>query len=97
MTGDMEHRDDELQKVAAMAAAEVVRIIGQVPNAHASTELLAHDVKYIKEGVRKIEEKLEKNYVSVEQFDPVKRIVYFVVSVFGLGVIGAIVALVVKR
>lgn len=97
-----EQREDELNRIAAKAAAEVVRIIGQVPTPVDAKEMVAsavmqNDVAAIKISVEKIEQKLETHYVSVDQFEPVKRIVYGVVIVFGTAIIGAIVALVVKH
>ncbi len=99
---EMEQREDELQRIAAMAAAEVVRIIQTVPSpvssaAAVAAESMRKDVESIKENVSEIKLKLEKHYVSIEQFEPVRRIVYFVVGVFGLGVVGAIVALILRK
>lgn len=96
-----ETREEELQRVAAIAAAEVVRIMSTVPQqmptaAAIAAESMRKDVESIKEDVGEIKAKLENHYVSVEQFEPVKRIVYFVLGVFGVAVVGAIVKLVVR-
>ena len=56
------------------------------------------DVKldYIQRDVAKINEKLDHEYVTKEEFMPVKNIVYGMVGVILLTVLGAIVALVIK-
>jgi hypothetical protein len=46
--------------------------------------------------VKDINAKLEKDYVTQDQFTPVKNIVYGLVSVILLAVVGALVALVIK-
>ena len=98
-------REEELQRVASIAAAEVVRIMSNVQAqapvvttvAAVAAETMRKDVESIKADVGEIKTKLENHYVSVEQFEPVRRIVYGVVGMFGLALVGAIVTLVLKR
>jgi len=52
---------------------------------------------YIEKEVKDIREKLEDDYVTQDQFEPVKNIVYGMISVVLLAVIGAVVALVIKK
>jgi hypothetical protein len=59
--------------------------------------IIATDIKYIKQEVRDISDRLDKDYVTQDEFDPVKRIVYGMVSVVLLAVLGAVVALVLTR
>ena len=47
--------------------------------------------------VSKINSKLESDFVTQDQFEPVKKIVYGLVSVVLLGVVGAVIALVIKK
>lgn len=96
-----EQREDELQRVAAMAAAEVVRIIGQVPQIDAkelvASAVMQNDVAAIKTSVEKIEKKLETHYITVDQFEPVRKIVYGVAAIFGVSIVGAIIALILRK
>lgn len=51
----------------------------------------------VERRIDSIDDKLEKNYVSQDQFAPVKNIVYGMVSVILVAVIGAIIALVINK
>lgn len=53
------------------------------------------DVTYIKEKMNAIDSKVSSGYVTKEEFEPIKKIVYGVVSLILVAVIGALVALVV--
>jgi len=59
--------------------------------------VMANDVGYIKEKVKSIETQIASNYVTKEEFDPIKRIVYGMVTIILVAFVGAIVALVVKK
>lgn len=58
--------------------------------------VILSEMKTVKDDVKDIKEKLEKDYVSQDQFTPVKNIAYGLVSTILLAVIGALVALVLK-
>lgn len=53
------------------------------------------DLTYIKEKLNAVDNKVSSNYVSKEEFDPIKKIVYGMVSIILVAVVGAVVALVV--
>ena len=55
------------------------------------------DLAYIKRDIKEIKETLKADYVTKDEFSPIKSIVYGTVSVILLAVIGALVALVVKQ
>ena len=57
---------------------------------------LLADVDYIKRDVAEIKRVMEANYVTQDQFEPIKRIVYGLVSVILTAVVVAVVALVLK-
>ena len=59
-------------------------------------DVIATKIDYIETAVRNIENKLEADYVTQDEFEPIKRIVYGMISVILVAVIGAIVAIVVK-
>lgn len=62
-----------------------------------STKLavLETNMVYIKEKLDDIDKKVSSGYVTKEEFEPIKKIVYGVVSLILVAVVGAIVALVV--
>jgi len=53
------------------------------------------DLTYIKEKMTAIDNKVSSGYVTKEEFEPIKKIVYGVVSLILVAVVGAVVALVV--
>jgi len=58
---------------------------------------LVSDVKYIKDKVDNIEDKLESNYITREEFAPVKLIVYCMVGLILTSVILALLALIITK
>lgn len=57
--------------------------------------VLQNDMNYIKEKINDIDSKVSSGYVTKEEFEPIKKIVYGVVSLILTAVVGAIVALVI--
>jgi len=53
------------------------------------------DLTYIKEKMNAIDTKVSSGYVSKEEFEPVRKIVYGLVGLILVAVVGALVALVV--
>ena len=62
----------------------------------ASTIRIQADLDYIKRDIGEIKERLNRQYVTQDQFDPIKRIVYGLVSIVLTAVVVAIVALVLR-
>lgn len=64
-----------------------------------STQLavLINKVGYIETEVKDITKKLESSYVTQDQFEPVKNVVYGLVSIILLAVVGALVGLVILK
>lgn len=58
--------------------------------------VITNDLSYIKEKLNAVDEKVSKNYVSKEEFEPIKNVVYGLVSLILVAVVGALVALVVS-
>lgn len=52
-------------------------------------------IKYIQRDIAEINTKLDDKYVTKDQFDPVRNIVYGLVAVILLAVVGALIALVI--
>ncbi len=59
--------------------------------------VILNEVGYIKEDMRGMRANLEKDYVTQDQFEPIKRVVYGLVSIILTAVVVALVALVVIR
>lgn len=57
--------------------------------------VIATKVEAIEKTVTNIQEKLEGDYITKEEFDPIKKIVYGVVALILTSVFGALIALVV--
>ena len=54
------------------------------------------DVEQIKKDITEIKLLITQNYVRREEFNPVQKIVYGLVSVILMAVLGAMIALVIK-
>jgi len=59
--------------------------------------VILEKISNIEGDIKKINEKLEKEYVTVEAFGPVKSIVYGLVSLILVAVVGALIALVIRK
>lgn len=65
------------------------------PTDETKLALMANDLTYIKEKLNAVDLKVSTHYVSKEEFEPIKKIVYGLVSLILIAVVGALVALVV--
>ena len=59
-------------------------------------KLIQKDIGYMKESMRRIEDKLKDEFVVRQEFEPIKKIVYGLVSLILLGVGGAVMGLIIK-
>lgn len=57
--------------------------------------VMQNDLTYIKEKLNAVDNKVSSHYVSKEEFEPVKNIVYGLVTLILVAVVGALIALVV--
>ena len=57
--------------------------------------VIKNEIIHIRRGVEEIKEDLKTKYVTKEEFNPVKKIVYGAVCFILVGVMGALVALVI--
>ena len=58
--------------------------------------VIANDIGYIKEAIQTINDRLDKNYITQAEFEPVKRIVYGIMFLIVTGIVGALLAMVLK-
>lgn len=59
--------------------------------------IIQNDVSYIKQSVKDLNDKIDEHYVTREEFDPIKKLVYGLVALILTAVVGALVAMVVSR
>lgn len=59
--------------------------------------LMSNNIEHIKSRVEKIDEKLEEDYVTHVEFEPIKKIVYGLVSLTLVAVVGAVIGLVIVK
>lgn len=59
--------------------------------------VVEQDVKYLKEKLTELDKKVSTHYVTDEEFQPIKQIVYGLVSLILIAVVGALLALVVQN
>ena len=64
-------------------------------NNETTIALMAQDIRYIKEDVTEIKLKLEKDYVTREEFEPIKKVVYGLIGLILVAVVSAIIGLVI--
>lgn len=60
-----------------------------------SIAVVGNDVKHLMKDVAEIKHRLEVGYVSKEEFEPIRKIVYGMVTLTLIAVIGAVIRLVV--
>lgn len=83
------------EQLLAKAAAKATEIVRDAKES--TTEglaLMAKDIEYIRRDLTEIKGKMDKDYVSVDQFTPVRNIVYGMIGVLGLATMGAILKLI---
>ena len=66
-------------------------------NIETRIEVAIEQIRQLRTDVTEIKQKLDSNYVTKEEFSPVRQIVYGIVSLILLGVVGAVLALVVHQ
>lgn len=59
--------------------------------------VIKEKVETMKSGIERIESRLERSYVTKEEFDPVKKIVYGLVGLILVAVVTALIALIIRK
>lgn len=65
-------------------------------NQETDIALIKQDISYMKDKLDGVDAKISTHYVSREEFEPIKKIVYGMVGLILVAVVGALVSLVVK-
>lgn len=61
-----------------------------------NNDLIIYKIDELKEQFIGLEVKLESNFITKTEFEPIKKLVYGVVALILMGVVGGILALVIK-
>jgi hypothetical protein len=59
--------------------------------------VMASDLQYIKKETEEIKSLLASKYVTVEAFEPIRKLVYGMVSLILVAVVGAILTIVIRK
>lgn len=59
--------------------------------------VIKNDLVYIKSDLQEIKQSVTHGYVTKDEFEPVRRIVYGLVSIILIAVVGAVVSLVISE
>lgn len=92
----LEEAAERAKKLVTDAAEAALKLIANASGNASGLSVIANDISYIKQDIAEIKEKLEHNYVSKEEFTPVRNIVYGLVGILGLATVGAILKLILK-
>lgn len=57
-------------------------------------KLISNDISYIREDVKEIKQTLHSTYVTKDQFEPVKKIVYGLVTLILVAVVGGLMGVI---
>lgn len=60
-------------------------------------DLLAKDIQYIKDKVNEVSNTLKTDYVTKDQFEPVQKVVYGLITIILATVVGALLILVIRK
>jgi F0F1-type ATP synthase gamma subunit len=77
--------------VATNAATVAQAVVDKAEKTAEKVLLFAQTMEYIQKDIAEIKEKLDNKYVTKEEFNTVKIIVYGMISIIVIGVLAAIV------
>lgn len=90
-----ETQEEKIKKVAKEAAKELLDVATVAASTLATATSL--DISYIKKDINEIKVMLDNKYVLLSDFKPIKQLVYGFVGMMLIAVVGAIIALVIKK
>jgi hypothetical protein len=62
-----------------------------------SLDVIYNDIAYIKDDVREIKEKMNADYITREEFEPIKKLVYGTIGLVLTAVAIAVINLVINK
>lgn len=97
-TSLIESAAKDATNIIEIARLNAVKLLEKPPPADASAVAeikgMAKDISYMQRDLSEIKGKLDRDYVTVDQFTPVRNIVYGLVATLGLATLGAIFKLI---
>lgn len=90
----LEKAADKAEKLISEAAVSAAGILKDASEHVTNIKIMANDLGYVRQDVAEIKVKLESHYVTKDQFEPVKKIVYGLIGVLGVATLGAIFRLI---
>ncbi len=85
----------DLVSTAAAAAAQVSATAASA--AHSLAQENRMDLGYIKRDLEQIKTRLDNKFVSIEAFEPIRKLVHGVVALILVAVVGGLLALVIRQ
>ena len=92
---DIKSAASEAAIVVAEAASNAANVVARA--AASATAIVNTDIAYIKNDIAEIKLKLDNKYVTIEAFEPVRKLVYGLVAIVLVGVVSAIIGLVLVK
>lgn len=65
-------------------------------NNRSNLDVIQNDISYIKQDIKDIKDSVVSSYVTKDQFEPVKRVVYGLVGLILTAVMVAVITLILK-
>lgn len=87
---------DKAKKIISEAAEAAMQLLKGNNDGLTGVSVISTDISYIKRDIGEIKDKLERNYVSKDEFTPVRNIVYGLVGILGIATVSAILKLILK-
>jgi hypothetical protein len=84
------------QKVAQEAYDVTKAVVDKAEKTAEKVLLFSQTIEYIQKDIAEIKDKLDDKYVTFEQFQPIKRIVYGLISLICLSVFSGLMLLLFK-
>ena len=88
---------EEACRVAQRAELTAQKVVGRTEETTSRILLFSQTMEYIKSDIAEIKRKLDDKYVTKEEFETVKMIVYGLVSLILIGFVGALISLIYIR
>ena len=85
----------ERLQTAADAAAQLTLTASHTANA--LSEATKIDLQYIKDDLKEIKLRLDNKFVSLEIFEPVRRLVYGQVALILIAVVGGLLTMIIRK
>lgn len=85
-----------------LSKAALVRVALGMPkstntNQRTNMAVMANDIVYIRQTMKDVSDKLEKDYVTRDEFEPVRNVVYGMVGLILVGFLMAVIALIIRK